>query len=79
MAKAVEKRENSEEEFTQSNNSSSGRNIFKNRQTTINNMFKKGLREEACQTITRFFYNNAIPFNVAKSVAMFDLVSRHGL
>ena len=45
-------------------------------------MFKKGLREEACQAIARFFYNNVIPFNVAKSeefTAMFDLVSRHGL
>jgi len=45
-------------------------------------MFKKDLREEACQAIVRFFYNNVIPFNVAKSeefTAMFDLVSRHGL
>ncbi|XP_068498554.1 uncharacterized protein [Phaseolus vulgaris] len=41
MTKAGEKRKNSEEEFTQSNNSPSGRNIFKNKQTTINNMFKK--------------------------------------
>ncbi|XP_068466227.1 uncharacterized protein [Phaseolus vulgaris] len=82
MAKAGEKRKNSEEEFTQSSNSPSGRNIFKNRQITINNMFKKGLREEACQAIVRFFYNNVIHFNVAKSeefTAMFDLVSRHGL
>jgi len=67
IAKASEKRKNSEEEFTQSSNRPSGRNIFKNRQTTINNMFKKGLREEACQAIARFFYNNVIPFNVAKS------------
>ena len=45
-------------------------------------MFKKGRREEACQAIARFFYNNAIPFNVAKSeefTVMFDFVSRHGL
>uniref|UniRef100_A0A151UIM8 DUF659 domain-containing protein n=1 Tax=Cajanus cajan TaxID=3821 RepID=A0A151UIM8_CAJCA len=61
-------------------------NIFKKRvistQATINTMFKKGVREEACQAIARFFYNNAVPFNVAKSeefFAMFDLVSRHGL
>nr|KYP37281.1 hypothetical protein KK1_041536 [Cajanus cajan] len=61
-------------------------NIFKKRvistQATINTMFKKGVREEACQAIARFFYNNAIPFNVAKSeefFAMFDLVSKHGL
>jgi len=75
---ASETRKNSE--------ASSPRNIFKKRvvgtQTTINNMFKKGMREEACQAIARFFYNNAIPFNVAKSeefIAMLDLVSRHGL
>jgi len=50
---------------------SSPTNIFKksvvDTQTAINNMFKKGMREEACQAISRFFYNNAIPFNVAKS------------
>nr|KYP57982.1 hypothetical protein KK1_004270 [Cajanus cajan] len=48
----------------------SPRNIFKrviSTQATINTMFKKGVREEACQAIARFFYNNAIPFNVAKS------------
>jgi len=60
-------------------------NMFKrvfSKQPTINNMFKKGLTEEACQAIARFFYNNAIPFNVAKSeefMTMFELVSRHGL
>jgi len=45
-------------------------------------MFKKGLGEEACQAITRFLYNNVIPFNVAKSeefTVMLDLVSRHNL
>jgi len=45
-------------------------------------MFKKGMREEASQAIARFFYNNVIPFNVAKSekfIALLDLVSRHGL
>ena len=75
---ASEKRKNSE--------ASSPTNIFKKRvvgtQTTINNMFKKGMREEACQAIVRFFYNNVIPFNVAKSeefIVMLDLVSRHGL
>jgi len=81
MAKVGEKRKNSEEEFTQSSNNPNGRNIFKNRQVVIN-MFKKGLREEACQAIFRFFYNNAIPFNMAKSeefTAMFDLVSRYDL
>jgi len=45
-------------------------------------MFKKGMREEVCQAIARFFYNNAIPFNEAKReefIAMLDLVLRHGL
>lgn len=53
--------------------SDSTRNIFKERilntQATINTMFKKAAREEACQ---------AIPFDVAKSEkfnTMFDLVS----
>jgi len=44
-------------------------------------MFKKGMREEACQAIARF-YNNVIPFNMEKSeefTTMLDLVSRHGL
>ena len=78
MAKTGEKRKNNEEESTQSIFSPSDRNIFKNTQATIN-MFKKGLREEACQAITRFFYNDVIPFNVTKSeelTAMFDLVSK---
>jgi len=46
-------------------------------QATINNMFKRGVREETCSTIA-----SNIPFNGAKSEefsAMFDLVSRHGL
>ena len=61
-------------------------NIFKKRcvssQATINNMFKKNLREEACQEIASFFYNNAIPFNVSRSeeyTRMFEKVARHGL
>ncbi|KAG6466781.1 hypothetical protein ZIOFF_075414 [Zingiber officinale] len=58
--------------------------LFKKRgvssQTTINGIFKKNLREEACQGIASFFYNNAIPFHVAKSdefKKMLDLVARH--
>ena len=61
-------------------------NIFKKRcvssQATINNMFKKNLREEACQEIASFFYNNVIPFNVSRSeeyTRMFEKVARHGL
>ncbi|XLS45017.1 hypothetical protein HN51_001882 [Arachis hypogaea] len=45
--------------------------LFKKRgvstQTTVNSIFKKGLREEACDKIASFIYNNAIPFNVARS------------
>ena len=39
------------------------------------------MRKEACQAIVRFYYNNIIPCNVAKSkefTIMLDLVSRHG-
>ncbi|GAU28685.1 hypothetical protein TSUD_215920 [Trifolium subterraneum] len=52
------------------------------RQTTINGAFKKDIREDACKDIALFFYNNAIPFNVARSdeyVRMFDNVAKHGL
>jgi len=35
--------------------------------TTINSIFKKSEREEACQEIALFFYNKAIPFNVVRS------------
>ncbi|XP_058774187.1 uncharacterized protein LOC131648448 [Vicia villosa] len=51
-------------------------------QSTINSIFKKNLREEACDEIASFFYNNAIAFNAAKCEEfqkMFELVSRHGL
>jgi hypothetical protein len=50
-------------------------------QSTINSIFKKPLREDACQAIASFFYNNAIPFNVANSDEfknMLELVSKHG-
>ena len=50
----------------------SSKNIFKKRgastQPTINNIFKQSLREGACEKIASFFYNNAIPLNVARSV-----------
>ena len=47
-------------------------------QGTINSILKKNLREEACQEIASFFYNNAIHFNVAKSeeyIRMFEKVA----
>jgi hypothetical protein len=61
-------------------------NLFKKRgvstQATINNIFKKNLREEACLEIASFFYNNVIAFYVAKSdefQRMLEMVARHGL
>jgi hypothetical protein len=35
-------------------------------QTTLNQLLKKDIREEACRQIARFFYNIAIPFNYVK-------------
>ena len=32
-------------------------------QTTLNQLLKKDIREEACRQIARFFYTSAIPFN----------------
>lgn len=65
--------------------SSNSGNMFKKRcfssQPTINTVLKKGLRDDACQAIARFFYNNAISFNVARSEEfniMCDMISRHG-
>jgi len=48
--------------------SSPSLSIFKKRgtQTTINSIFKKSEREDACQEIALFFYNNVILFIVAK-------------
>jgi hypothetical protein len=59
-------------------------NLFKrgvSNQATINNIFKKNLREETCLEIVSFFYNNVIAFNVAKSdefQRMLEMVARHG-
>jgi len=82
MTEVGEKRKNTKE----SSNSPSHKNIYKKRifstQATINKMFNKGLREEACKAIVRFFCNNVIPFNVEKAkefTTMFDLVSRYVL
>ncbi|GAU36121.1 hypothetical protein TSUD_374840 [Trifolium subterraneum] len=59
-------------------------NLFKrkNSQTTINSIFKKSVREDACTDIASFFYNNAIPFNAVKSeefLKMCASVARHGM
>jgi len=58
--------------------------IFKRRgsQSTINSIFKKSEREDTCQQIVLFFYNNAIPFNVARSeefTKVVEMIAKHGL
>src|ERR1044072_4960266 len=54
------------------------RNLLKRRgvstQEGIKHLFNKGLREEVCLKIARFFYNNAIPFNVARSEEYSEMV-----
>ncbi|XLR53660.1 hypothetical protein HN51_021928, partial [Arachis hypogaea] len=50
-------------------------------QLTINNIFKKNLREKVCLEISAFFYNNGIPFNVSRSEEysrMFEKAIRYG-
>jgi hypothetical protein len=51
-------------------------------QTTLNQLLKKDIREEACRQIARFFYTSAIPFNYVKNLKFFkglELVAKHGL
>ena len=51
-------------------------------QSTINHMFKKDLREEVCQQISKFFYTSAIPFNCVKNpefVKMCQLIGKFGI
>lgn len=63
------------------------KNMFKRglttmKQSTINGVWKKEDREIACKAIALFFYNNAIPFNVARSeeyFKMFEYVAKHGI
>ncbi|VFQ77378.1 unnamed protein product [Cuscuta campestris] len=50
-------------------------------QSTINSMYKKSLREDACLAISRYYFNNAIAFNTARSEEfriMCDLIAKHG-
>ncbi|XP_073268810.1 uncharacterized protein [Populus alba] len=50
-------------------------------QTTINQLLKRDVREEACRQIARFFYTSAIPFNCVKNpefVKALELVAKHG-
>ena len=73
--KVLEKRSSGEEIGDSSN-------IFKRKgtQSTINAIFKKNEREDACQEMVRFFYHNVIPFNVANNEEfkrMVELIGRH--
>jgi len=50
-------------------------------QTTINAIFKKSMREQACQEFALFFYYNVVQFNVAKGEEFnrtLELVANHG-
>jgi len=50
-------------------------------QTTLNQLLKNDIREEACRQIARFFYTSAIPFNCIKNpefVKALELVAKHG-
>ena len=51
-------------------------------QSIINQMFKKDLREEVCQQISKFFYTSAIPFNCVKNPEfekMCQLIGKYGM
>ena len=51
-------------------------------QPTMNQFFKKELREDCCQQIARFFYTSAIPFNCVKNpelAKMVELIGRYGI
>jgi hypothetical protein len=50
-------------------------------QTSLNQLLKKDIREEACRQIARFFYTSAIPFNCVKNpefLKALELVAKHG-
>ncbi|WOL08272.1 hypothetical protein Cni_G17025 [Canna indica] len=52
------------------------------RQTTINQMMKKELREDVCMQIARFFYTSAILFNCVKNPEfqkMCQLIDKYGI
>lgn len=77
-----EKGKNNEVEFV--GRPSNIKDMFNKRgfssQPNINNVLKKELKEDAYKHIARFFYNNAIPFNVARTKEfsiIVEYVSRH--
>jgi len=50
-------------------------------QTTLNQLLKKDIREEARRQIARFFYTSAIPFNCVKNpdfIKALEMVAKHG-
>jgi len=50
-------------------------------QTTLNQLLKKDIREEACRQIARFLYTSAIPFNCVKNpefIKALEMVAKHG-
>ncbi|XP_042394669.1 uncharacterized protein LOC121985345 isoform X1 [Zingiber officinale] len=54
----------------------------KERQSTINEAYKKELREKACMAITEWMYDAAIPFNAVNYSSfkrMLDLVGQYGI
>ena len=56
--------------------------VTKNKQVTMNRVFKKGERDLVIQQIARFFYTSAIPFNCVKNpefLQMIDMISRFGI
>jgi len=49
-------------------------------QTTLNQLLKKDIREEARRQIARFFYTSAIPFNCVKNsefIKALEMVAKH--
>jgi len=76
--------ENAGERLRQEEESNDSSSIFEKMgsQTPMNVIFKRSERGDACQEIALFFYNNGIPFNVAKSVEfkrILELVAKHGV
>jgi len=49
-------------------------------QTTLNQLLKKDIREEACRQIARFFYTSAILFKYVKNpefIKALEMVAKH--
>ncbi|XP_058775073.1 uncharacterized protein LOC131649323 [Vicia villosa] len=71
----------SQEEILNTSNMFKKRGVGVTSQATINNIWKKEMREDACKAIALCIYNNAIPFNISNNEewkTMFELVAKHG-